>query len=275
MTVVVPWKTVYIGQTPVGAAEYAPGDVIPLMHGGTGVADIAALKALLGIANHVDLQHNWLATVAPTSTDDSAANYSVGSRWLNAATVTLYTCVGSDVGAAVWKSEAIADLDNYLAFGSSEQVSALELRALLDAGPDIRPVIVGDDVVFIDATRSKALSVSSTQYSFARDKSKVSDVYLETVGGISSSLTGYALIHDATLIGISLSGARDDQTWDAEVRKNNVLAPLLVAPLANSFEAHDSTLDVDFDAGDRIQVFCAGTNIARPLVTLQFRRRHA
>jgi hypothetical protein len=43
------------------------------------------------------------ATVAPTSSDDFADGYTVGSMWINVSTDNIYICADSTVGAAVWK----------------------------------------------------------------------------------------------------------------------------------------------------------------------------
>lgn len=43
------------------------------------------------------------ATTAPTATDDSAAGYEVGSRWVDVTADKGYECVDSTAAAAVWK----------------------------------------------------------------------------------------------------------------------------------------------------------------------------
>lgn len=48
------------------------------------------------------LLNKYDATAAPTATDDSAAGYSVGSRWVDVTNDNVYTCVDATEGAAVW-----------------------------------------------------------------------------------------------------------------------------------------------------------------------------
>ncbi|RMH11105.1 MAG: hypothetical protein D6698_16910, partial [Gammaproteobacteria bacterium] len=48
-------------------------------------------------------KHNFSATSAPTSTNDSAEGYQVGSFWLNTAGNSVYFCHDATVGAAVWE----------------------------------------------------------------------------------------------------------------------------------------------------------------------------
>jgi len=58
---------------------------------GNGTGAITALKS------------KWNATVAPTTTDDTNAGYSVGSEWINTTGDTGYICVDTTAASAVWK----------------------------------------------------------------------------------------------------------------------------------------------------------------------------
>ena len=49
------------------------------------------------------LQHNLTATSAPTSSDDVADGYSVGSLWINVSDDTIYLCADNAASAAVWR----------------------------------------------------------------------------------------------------------------------------------------------------------------------------
>lgn len=53
------------------------------------------------LANNVK-QANFIATVAPTTTDDSDSGYAVGSVWIDVAADKSYICVDATVGAAIW-----------------------------------------------------------------------------------------------------------------------------------------------------------------------------
>ena len=48
-------------------------------------------------------QNNFTATVDPTSIDDAAHGYSVGSRWVNITQRNAFTCVDATTNAAVWR----------------------------------------------------------------------------------------------------------------------------------------------------------------------------
>ena len=49
-------------------------------------------------------------TTSPGVSDDSSANYAVGSRWLNTTTADEYVCTDASVGAAVWIRTTLKDV---------------------------------------------------------------------------------------------------------------------------------------------------------------------
>lgn len=51
--------------------------------------------------------NNFVATVDPTVTDDTAAGYAVGSRWINLTTDDSFICVNATNGAAVWQDSSL------------------------------------------------------------------------------------------------------------------------------------------------------------------------
>lgn len=55
-----------------------------------------------GAGTYAGLKSNLAAIVAPTVTDDSSADYAVGSRWVDVAADRSWLCVDATVGAAVW-----------------------------------------------------------------------------------------------------------------------------------------------------------------------------
>lgn len=65
--------------------------------------DEAAARATLGLTNAATVLHKFDATTAPTSGDDSADGYSVGSGWFDINNDRIYECIDAAEGAAVWK----------------------------------------------------------------------------------------------------------------------------------------------------------------------------
>ena len=51
----------------------------------------------------ISILNNYTATTNPTVNDDSSDGYTVGSRWVNTSTDTLYECLDASAGAAIWR----------------------------------------------------------------------------------------------------------------------------------------------------------------------------
>ncbi|RLI87986.1 MAG: hypothetical protein DRP01_00100 [Archaeoglobales archaeon] len=105
-----------------------------------------------------------------------------------------------------------------------------------------------------------------------REGAAISNVYLRGPGGTPTNQSGFVIPYDATIVALSLA-TTGAHTWTLEVRKNNnpaVIASLTVAALERTY---DSTINVDIDAGDELQLYCNGTNINAPSGSLVLRRR--
>lgn len=121
-------------------------------------------------------------------------------------------------------------------------------------------------------SRNKWLSFYRHVYTFSgRDAATNTNEYARA-GLMVSSLSGIRLMKNMTLIGISAQ-TNGAETWTARVRKNGVVTNLASLALTASAGAQDATLNVDFNAGDRVELFIDGTNIDRPLVNLEFAER--
>jgi hypothetical protein len=131
----------------------------------------------------------------------------------------------------------------------------------------------GDDVYFYDTTRNKTLGVAIIEVGGARESVSTTDQYLRTYDGTPFNLSGSALPWDATLVGIVMSGEETNQTWTIQVRKNGSTTSLASLTINNAYENHDWSKDVDFSAGDRIQLYLSGTSIDYPQAKAYFRRR--
>ncbi len=129
-----------------------------------------------------------------------------------------------------------------------------------------------NEVIYFDEDRSKNLSVSLINFGASRDSVSTTNQYLRTYDGAPTNLNGFTLPFDATLVAISISG-QASQTWTAEIRKNDAVAVIDSLTMTASQENHDYTKDTDFNEGDRIQLYCNGTSIDRPLIEVFFRRR--
>ena len=111
------------------------------------------------------------------------------------------------------------------------------------------------------------------QIGCGRNSNSTTDQYLRTWDGIPMNTVGIALLFNSTLVGISMFEAVNTQSWTAQIRKNGSSTDITTLSLTNAYEKHTSSVNVDFDAGDRVQVRLSGSSIDYPQVILYFRRR--
>lgn len=98
------------------------------------------------------------------------------------------------------------------------------------------------------------------------------NIYLRDADGVPSNLSPYILPFDAYLIGISAStdGA---ETWTAEVHKELSLISGATLDITAADSGQRSDLEISLNAGDEINLYCNGTAINRPTVTVFFKKR--
>jgi hypothetical protein len=129
------------------------------------------------------------------------------------------------------------------------------------------------DVYFHDPTRNKNLGIAIIQYDASRNHNNVTNQFLRSEGDTPSNLNGFVLPWDATLVSMSMSGQLNTQTWSIEVRKNGGGIAHDTLIINNAYSNYNDTNNVDFNAGDRIMIYCSGSGIDYPRATLFFRRR--
>ena len=129
------------------------------------------------------------------------------------------------------------------------------------------------DVYYYDIIRSKNLGVSIIQQDVGRNNSNVSDQYLRGEGDVPTNQNGFVLPWNGTLVAISMSGKLNTQIWTIEVRKNGGGVAQDTLTIANQYSKYNNTNNIDFNAGDRVMIYCNGTSIDYPHATLFFRRR--
>lgn len=134
--------------------------------------------------------------------------------------------------------------------------------------------MINNTPAYYDKTnsRNKFLSMYRMHMAFSgRDNQNNSNEYLRA-GEFTSNQSSYRLIKNMTLIGISAQ-TNGAETWTARVRKNGVVTNLASLALSAVAGAQDATLNVDFTAGDKVEVYCDGSSVDRPFVTLEFAER--
>lgn len=74
------------------------------------------------LTDSVGVLENLAATVAPVTTDDASAGYSIGSRWINTTLKHAWICLDATASAAVWKQ---IDNAEFWEFAISDETTAL------------------------------------------------------------------------------------------------------------------------------------------------------
>jgi len=120
--------------------------------------------------------------------------------------------------------------------------------------------------------RNKWLSVDREQMIFTgRNNPNNANEYAR-LGAIPSNNGGNRLISAMTLVGISIQTAVAE-TWTAEVRKTDTVTVQSSLAAAAAIGNQSDAINVDFAAGDYIQVFINGTSVNRPIIKLEFARK--
>ena len=180
---------------------------------------------------------------------------------------------GDNKEAALWFDDGKLQLDSTISGVSPTESYHLATKEYVDLVGSDKSFIDGDDVYFYDETRNKTLGVSVIKIGGGRDHSNTTNQYLRTYDGQPFNQSGISLPFDSTIVGITMSCSVNTQSWTAQVRRNGVATVLDSLSINNTYQNYDWSRNVDFSAGDRIQIYLSGTNISYPLVEVYFRRR--
>lgn len=175
-----------------------------------------------------------------------------------------------EVITGIWEFQggAAADPSMYLTNKASAPT------ANLGTSGQIPVAMIANTPAYYDKSnsRNKWLSYYRMHLSFTgRDNQNNSNEYLRA-GEFTSNQSSYRLLRNMTLIGISAQ-TNGNGTWNVRVRKNGVNTNLATLSITAAAGAQSSSFNVDFNAGDKIEVFCDGSNINRPFVVLEFAER--
>ena len=180
---------------------------------------------------------------------------------------------GDSNDAALWFDDGKLQLNSTISGVSPTESYHLTTKEYVDLVVSDKAFIDGDDVYFYDDTRDKTLGVAVIQIGGGRNNANTTNQYLRTYDGQPFNMSGVTLPFNATLVGISMSGQVNTQSWTAQVRRNGVATVLDSLSITNAYQNYSWSRNVDFSAGDRIQLYMSGTNINYPRVEVFFRRR--
>lgn len=122
----------------------------------------AAINAILTAITGAALpQSNWIAEVAPESTNNASEGYSAGSMWLDVTTGIIYLCSASSESDATWNS-----LGNTAKNGVKLLENQIQLGGRLTQDTNIIPMSYGLSISPTDPDPSAVLDVQSTTKGF-------------------------------------------------------------------------------------------------------------
>lgn len=126
-----------------------------------------------------------------------------------------------------------------------------------------------------DDNRGKWLSSFRSTFD-AGEKGRVKNKYLQVHDGQTTNLSGFRLPRKATLTAI-VAQTRNVETWTVHIRKNGVVTNIASLTMSAVDGNHSSSIDVDLDEGDRVQLFAETTaflGIKDPLVWVEIAWRN-
>lgn len=142
----------------------------------------------------------------------------------------------------------------------------------LGTSSQIGLAVINGTLAAHDKVRSKFLSVFRQLMMFSgRDSANNANEYARA-GEFTSNQGGPRLMKNMTLVGASV-GLKSAGTVSVRVRKNQTVTNLATITVTGAIGAQLTNLNIDFNAGDDIEVFLEGTSIDRPLIMLEFAER--
>ena len=124
-----------------------------------------------------------------------------------------------------------------------------------------------------DGTRGKWLGLSEMRISAARDIRRATKIFLEGIAGVPTNLVKEYIKEKSTVVAmVALNRSGTPENWTAELRVNGTTAATL--SIVNTDLAVDVNLNVDVNAGDRIELYCNGVNVNRPRIDVYLRKRY-
>ena len=144
----------------------------------------------------------------------------------------------------------------------------------LGSATQIPMSMINNTLAVYDKTnsRNRFLSVNRMYLGFSgRDNSNNANEYAR-FGEFTSNQSSARLMKNMTLVGMSIQ-TNGAETWTAQVRKNGVVTNLASLAASAAAGAQDNTFNIDFNAGDKIDVYIDGSSVDRPIILLEFAER--
>jgi len=139
--------------------------------------------------------------------------------------------------------------------------------------PDIQ--VDGGRLWVYDHERDKWLSTDRL-FATAGRSGRAKNSYLRIADRQTSNLTGYRLFRSGTIVAIAAQ-TRNPETWTLRVRRNGNVTNVASLVMNATNGRHVTTVNVDIDEGDRLQLFAETTavfGIRDPFVEIEIAWRN-
>jgi hypothetical protein len=190
-----------------------------------------------------EIAENYAATSDPGSSDDAAAGYVAGARWINASAGRVFFCADPANGAAVWHSaDPLSVLDQVGGrIGTGTSFPGAPAAGDAFYRTDLEALFV------YDATRSKWLGeLESDGGGFNGDLAQ--NTYMRRFNGADFSASNGILIpYDATIVGLAACWTTARSVYLRAHRSGVVVAT--AGDGSSVTQISDMTLNDDFAAG--------------------------
>lgn len=123
-----------------------------------------------------------------------------------------------------------------------------------------------------DGGRKKWLGLNSFCISGSKNSTSSENIYLHIGDNIPMNINSTVLPYDATLVSL-IASSETVQNWTAEVHLKGSLVDGALLPIMSSDNGFNHNLNVDFRAGDKIELFVSGRGISMPHIMAIFRRK--
>lgn len=229
---------------------------IRLRDSATGIAAADAFIEVERGTSGADAQLYW---------DETAGRWKAG---LAASVQTIALLEASEVVSGIWEFAGGGSSDPSLYLTDK---SAAPTTNLGTSG-QIPLTSILNVPAYYDKGRSKWVSMYREHLSFSgRDNANNANEYMRH-GMFTSNQSSARLLRNMVLIGISAQ-SNGAETWTVRVRKNGVATNLASLAISAATGAVQTNTNINFDASDKIEVYCDGTSVDRPLVRLEFAQR--
>lgn len=227
--------------------------IAPISNGDTGLGIRGKLNRLLGMFT----ENKYTGTVAPSVTDDSAANFEVGSKWFNALTGIEYICQDATAGAAVWVRQDNADFFGYVSGSYYHGVNAIVSAGTATGGNSLRlhPIVIKERMSLseLGARATTAESAKSFQLAiYAADPSTklptgnplgaTNSMSAGTTGVMTSPISGTAITLNPGLYWMALNTDSTTAVFQAFGSSSTFIAALLGGTAAQVASGNSSSV---------------------------------